>query len=87
MADWSCFHHAEHALDISQIIGITYRGKAKYLIGVILDPVLAVFAFSKMAKNWFLAIFEIANNNGFWSKKFFHEIDLFDFTTFLVWTI
>ena len=33
----------------------------------------------------FLAIFEIAKN-GFWSKKFFREIDLFDFTSFLAWT-
>ena len=32
-----------------------------------------------------LAIFEIAKN-GNWSKKFFCEIDLFDFTSFLAWT-
>ena len=32
-------------------------------------------------KNWFLAIFEIAKN-GIWSKKFFREIDLFDFMSF-----
>ena len=33
----------------------------------------------------FLAIFEIAKN-GFWSKIFFREIDLFDFTSFFAWT-
>ena len=45
---------------------------------------IAFWQFSQF-KNGFLAIFEMAKN-GIWSKKIIHEIDLFDFTSFLAWT-
>ena len=41
---------------------------------------MKVLTFSQF-KNCFLAIFEIAKI-GLWTKNFFHEIELFDFTSF-----